>query len=195
MVGRPKEFDPDAALNAALDAFWSNGFEGCSMAELLDEMAINRQSLYDTFGDKRELFLAVLAKYMERVGNDLKATLSVGKSPLGRIRNFLKVLAEKLAAGGGKGCLLTNTMVELGPHDAEIRKLVADRWLELEDALTQLLRQSIEVGEINRKTKARQVARMLLAVMQGAIVLAKADLNESMREAIKCSENVLKQLK
>ena len=178
MVGRPKEFDPDTALSAALDAFWSKGFEGCSMNELLDEMAINRQSLYDTFGDKRELFLAVLTKYMDRVNADIQAALSVGKTPIVRVRNFLKQLSERLLAGGGKGCLLTNTMVELGPHDEEIRQLVASRWVALEEVLANLLRQAVKSGEISQLTNPRQVARLVLAVMQGAIVLAKAGMHQ-----------------
>ena len=89
MVGRPKEFDPDVALNAALDAFWSKGFEGCSMAELLDDMAINRQSLYDTFGDKRELFLAVLQEYMNRVGTRISNRLFLlGRPRWGKFATF-----------------------------------------------------------------------------------------------------------
>lgn len=195
MVGRPKEFDPDVALTSALDLFWAKGFEGCSMAELLDEMAINRQSLYDTFGDKRSLFLAVLTKYMERVAADFQVALITGKTPIARIRNFLKVLSERLTSNGGHGCLLTNTMVELGPHDETIRQLVASLWLKLENALAKLLQQAIDDLSIKRSTNPRQVARMLLAVMQGAIVLAKAGMNDAVLDALKSAEKMLAGLK
>ncbi len=195
MVGRPKEFDPDAALASALDLFWAKGFEGCSMAELLDEMEINRQSLYDTFGDKRALFLAVLTKYMDRVGADIQTALATGKAPIARIRNFLRMLSERLTSNGGHGCLLTNTMVELGPHDETIRQLVADRWLTLENALTQLLQQAIDTGSVKRSSNPRQVARLLLAIMQGAIVLAKAGMKDAVRDALKSSEKMLSDLK
>ena len=195
MVGRPKEFDPDAALASALDVFWAKGFEGCSMAKLLDEMAINRQSLYDTFGDKRALFLAVLNKYMDRVSTDFQAALTTGKTPVARIRNFLKLLSERLTSNGGHGCLLTNTMVELGPHDETIRQLVAGMWLRLEDALTQLLQQAVDDRSIKQPANPRQVARLLLAVMQGAIVLAKAGMNDAVRDALKAADKMLGDLK
>ena len=195
MVGRPKEFDPDEALASALDVFWAKGFEGCSMTELLDEMAINRQSLYDTFGDKRALFLAVLTKYMDRVATDFQAALTTGKTPVARIRNFLKLLGERLTSNGGHGCLLTNTMVELGPHDETIRQLVAGLWLRLEDALTQLLQQAIDDGSVKQSVNPRQIARLLLAVMQGAIVLTKAGMNDAVRDALKSADKMLGDLK
>ncbi len=165
------------------------------MAELLDEMAINRQSLYDTFGDKRALFLAVLTKYMDRVATDIQTTLATGKTPIARIRNFLKLLSERLTSNGGHGCLLTNTMVELGPHDEIIRQLVAGLWLKFENALTTLLQQAIDDRSIKQSTNPRQVARLLLAVMQGAIVLAKAGMNDAVRDALKSAEKMLGDLK
>jgi TetR/AcrR family transcriptional regulator, transcriptional repressor for nem operon len=191
MAGRPKEFDPDAALNAAIDLFWCKGFEGCSMAELLDEMQINRQSLYDTYGDKRRLFLKVLAKYMERVGHEMQKALSTGKTPLARVRSFLSLLNERLSHGNQHGCLLTNTMLELGPHDSEIQDLIATRWLSLEKSLASLLKQASETGELSTNANTRQLARLILAIMQGAIVLAKAGMHESSRDAIKAAERMI----
>jgi TetR/AcrR family transcriptional repressor of nem operon len=192
MVGRPKEFDPDAALDAAVDLFWSKGFEGCSMAELLDHMQINRQSLYDTYGDKRELFMAVLAKYMSRVGAEMHGALSNGKTPLAKIRNFLKLVAKKLASGSAHGCLLTNTMVELGPHDAEIREAVAARWRGLEDTLANLFQQAVDEREIRSTANPRQLARLVFTVMQGSIVLSKAGMKDSVKDAIKSVEKIIR---
>ena len=165
------------------------------MAELLDEMAINRQSLYDTFGDKRALFLAVLTKYMDRVATDFQAALTTGKTPVARIHNFLKLLSERLTSNGGHGCLLTNTMIELGPHDETIRLLVAGLWRRLEDVLTQLLQQAIDDRSVKQSANPRQVARLLLAVMQGAIVLAKAGMNDAVRDALKAADKMLGDLK
>jgi TetR/AcrR family transcriptional repressor of nem operon len=194
MVGRPKEFDPEATLDAAVDLFWSKGFEACSMAELLDEMQINRQSLYDTYGDKRALFLAVLAKYMDRVGTEIQAALGTGKTPLARLRNFLKLLSKRLTEGSGKGCLLTNTVVELGPHDAEVRKLVANQWRRIEDGLAELFQQAIDQRQIRPTENPRQLARLVFIVMQGGIVLSKAGMKDSVKDAIKCAEKMIEEL-
>ena len=195
MVGRPKEFDPDAALDAAVDLFWFKGFEGCSMADLLGDMQINRQSLYDTFGDKRKLFEAVLEKYLQRVGAEFQAALTVGKTPLARVQNFLKSIGKRLASGSSHGCLLTNTVVELGPHDREVRRLIADRWQQLESSLAQIFQQAIDEREIRRAANPRQIARLILATMQGAIVLSKAGMKDSVRDAIKGVQKMIDDLK
>jgi TetR/AcrR family transcriptional repressor of nem operon len=194
MVGRPKEFDPNAALAAAVDLFWAKGFEACSMADLLEEMRINRQSLYDTYGDKQELFMAVLAKYMDRVGSDIQATLANGKTPLARVKNFLKLLADKLTGRSRWGCLLTNTIVELGPHDAKVRKVVSNQWRRLEDALADLFQQAIDEREIRPTENPRQLARLVLTVMQGSIVLSKAGMKDSVRDALRCAEKMIEEL-
>lgn len=191
MAGRPKEFDPNEALDAAIDLFWSRGFEGCSMSQLVGEMAINRQSVYDTFGDKRGLFVEALAKYMDRVGQEIGATLTQGASPLGRVRSFLRRIADRTTSGDGRGCLLTNAIVEIGPHDAEIREMIAARMRLLEDRLAQTLREAVAAKELSASANPRQLARLLLAVMQGSIVLSKARMTASVNDALKAAETLL----
>ena len=176
MPGRPKEFDRDAALAKATDCFWSRGYEAASVAQLLEVMGVGRQSAYDTFGDKRQLFQAALEAYADRVAGDLKAVLTEGPSPVGRIRRFLHVLVELGEARGGRGCLITNTIVELAPHDPAVRQLVSELLRRLEDALATNVRAAVDKGELRADIEPRAAARLLLAVMQGALVLAKTDL-------------------
>ncbi len=64
-MARHKEFDQDEALQKAMEAFWARGYEATSMQDLVEHMGINRQSLYDTFGDKHSLFLKALDRYHE----------------------------------------------------------------------------------------------------------------------------------
>lgn len=191
MAGRPKEFDPSDALDSAIDLFWSRGFEGCSMSQLVDEMEINRQSVYDTFGDKRALFVEALRTYMDRVGQEIGSVLTTGASPLGRVRSFLRRIAERTSSSDGRGCLLTNTIVEIGPHDDEIRDLVAGRMRLLEDKLAETLREAVAAKELSSSANPRQLARLVLAVMQGAIVLSKAKMTTSVGDALKAAEAVL----
>lgn len=64
-MSRSKEFDPDAALQQAMELFWEHGYEATSLAQLTDRLGIGRASLYATFGDKRELYLQALRRYLE----------------------------------------------------------------------------------------------------------------------------------
>ncbi len=87
---RPKTFDQTQALEAAMFQFWEAGFEGSSMQNLVDRMGISRQSLYDTYGNKRELFEAALKKYREEVIEPSLARLSdTTRTPTELIRNHL----------------------------------------------------------------------------------------------------------
>ena len=117
VAGRPKEFERAVALEKAMECFWKNGYDGASLAQLVGAMGVGRQSAYDTFGEKRQLFRAALEEYTSRTSGQLKSILTDGPSPLGRIRRFLQSLNEIARANDGRGCLFTNSMVELGPHD------------------------------------------------------------------------------
>src|SRR5438034_827557 len=70
-MARQKEFDRDEALQGAMEVFWSRGFEAASIQDLVGRMGINRQSLYDTFGDKHALYLEALDRYHEVEGRRL----------------------------------------------------------------------------------------------------------------------------
>ncbi|HZN69073.1 MAG TPA: TetR/AcrR family transcriptional regulator, partial [Tepidisphaeraceae bacterium] len=110
MPGRPKEFDRSDALASATECFWANGYEASGVTDLLDCMGISRQSAYDTFGDKRKLFKAALEAYSERVAEEMRRVLTDERqTPLGRVREFLRLVGKRTAGGDGRGCLITNT--------------------------------------------------------------------------------------
>ena len=89
MAGRPKDFDKKEALASAMEVFWAQGFEAASMDDLLKGMGINRQSAYDTFGGKRELFLAALNAYIAKRSGEIVGVMTGGRTPLeGAARAF-----------------------------------------------------------------------------------------------------------
>jgi TetR/AcrR family transcriptional repressor of nem operon len=189
--GRPKEFERNAALEKAMDLFWRKGFDGSSLAELVEEMGVGRQSAYDTFGDKYELFRQALDAYATRAVGMLSTILTEGPSPVGRVRRFLSTLNEIAAAGDGRGCLFTNSMVELGPHDARVRQAIAGIWQKLEDALADNFRAAVSAGEVRNDLDPRAAARLVLAVMQGALVLSKAKLTDTVSDATRTLEALI----
>ncbi|MEV6066740.1 TetR/AcrR family transcriptional regulator [Nocardia sp. NPDC052001] len=113
--GRPRAFDPDTALDQALDVFWRNGFEGTSMAELTAAMGINKPSLYAAFGNKEELFTKALARYLDGPGAYATAALDAdtGRDVVERLIHG----AVELTAGAATppGCLCVKTVQATGP--------------------------------------------------------------------------------
>ena len=120
-MARPKQFDPDQATQEALDTFWERGYGATSVQDLLEEMGLNRGSLYGTFGDKKQLFLAVLDKYYEQCGADFQRVLDEPASPRQALRDLLDRVARECTGGEGtRGCLAAKAAMELAPHDKDV---------------------------------------------------------------------------
>jgi TetR/AcrR family transcriptional repressor of nem operon len=175
-MARPKTFDPDVALDKAMHVFWHKGYEATSMEDLLDAMDLNRGSLYDTFGDKRELFLKAMDRYC--AGGGVGSRISILNEPgpaLPLIRRFINAMLEfALSDPLRRGCLITNTVMELAPHEKAIGRQLAGRFQMLEDAFFKLLARAQKENELAREKDPRALARVLVTMMQGTIVMIKA---------------------
>lgn len=173
---RPKEFNPDTALEKAMHVFWHKGYEATSMEDLLSAMAINRGSLYATFGDKRELFLKAMDRYC--AGGGIGSGVSILHQPgpaLPLIRRFIgHMLDFALSDPLRRGCMITNTVMELAPHQKDIAKKVAGRLQMAEEAFFALLSRAKQGGELSKDKDPRVLARILVTMMQGTIVMIKA---------------------
>src|ERR1700730_14950393 len=113
-MARPKAFDRDAALQAALEVFWAKGFAGTSTEDLTAAMGIGRQSLYDTFGDKRRLFLEALARYnADSVAGHL-ADLRSAPDATEAIKTLLLRFANEPEDRRVLGCMGVNAVCEFG---------------------------------------------------------------------------------
>jgi TetR/AcrR family transcriptional repressor of nem operon len=195
MSGRPKEFERDDVLRAAIRQFWTHGFEASSINDLLDAMGINRQSVYNEFGDKHQLFMVALTHYAEKVSAEIGEVLSdAGQSPMQAIRGFFKALRDRTTTGERIGCLLTNTLVEVGPHDAKVRKFITGIYRGLEDRLAELIGKAMAAGEIPGGRDPRQLARFVVSVFQGSLVLSKGRMDDVIGDAIAVAESVLTKL-
>jgi TetR/AcrR family transcriptional repressor of nem operon len=173
-VARPKVFDPQLALAKALQVFWHQGYEGTSMQDLVTHMGISRSSLYDTFGDKRALFLAVLAYYEQEMTSQLLAPLRQPGAPRQQIQQvFQQAIDMALADNLRQGCLMCNTAVELGPHDRAVTARVASNLARIEAAFASTLTHAYSTGEIKTPHHPRALARYLTNSLVGLRVLAK----------------------
>ena len=179
MIGRPKEFDHDEALESAMDVFWTKGYEATSVQDLLDHMGINRGSMYGTFGDKHALFVEAVEHYARTVMQHAYDTLEAPGSPLGNVRKLITMWAELAASGECRGCLITNTAVELAPHNPAVAEAVKSALRLLEKALHKTLERAVEAGELPAETNTRALARFLTSSGQGLVVMGKANVSRA----------------
>ena len=171
---RPKAFDPDEVLHKAMQVFWERGYEATSMQDLVECMGINRFSLYSTFGDKHQLFLAALARYRDKVVARLVDELERSDAGLAAIRQFFTRLIDSFAsAQGWRGCLITNTAVELAPHDPHAASTVQAHVVRLEEAFSRVLLQAQQTHALAATHSCRNLARFLTGSALGLGVLAK----------------------
>lgn len=172
--GRPRRFDTDEALDAAMRLFWMRGYEATSMADLVEALGMNRASIYAAFGDKETLYLTVLERYGARFGEAPVQALTTLDDPREAITQFLMRTTDHLGdPGQPRGCLVTSAIIE-GPVDSErVARTVAEGVARLETTLYDLLRRAQAVGALPTDADPRALARYFVGVSQGMSVMAK----------------------
>lgn len=183
-MGRSRAFDLEICLQNVVDLFWSQGYEATSMDDIVTATGVNRSSLYAAFGGKKDLFLAALDQY----GADLPQRLFGPIEQVSCVRDALKAWFERKVRMAREaqmpGCMITNTITELGNRDPDIRHAVQVHLAQTENAIDSLLRRGHATGEIGAETDIRAHARHLLATMQGFQVLAKVTVDDRMLRQI-----------
>lgn len=170
---RTKEFRPEEALDAAMHLFWSRGYGATSMRDLLDGMGIGRGSFYDTFGDKRALFLAALDRFEEvRTSWVIEALEGSGLDGIEEV--FRRSVDNLVESEPRRGCLMANTAVELAPHDAEVAGRISRYVRRTQTAFENALLRARESGGVPSDRDPRALARFLVNNLHGLRVLARA---------------------
>ncbi|WP_322014639.1 TetR/AcrR family transcriptional regulator [Paraburkholderia sp. J12] len=174
-MARPREFDEDTVLDAAVYRFWRYGYEATSVRELAQDMGITSASLYNAFGDKRSLFERALAHYVETSFGDRVSRFELNLSPREAIRAFFEEIIDcSIRDGDRKGCLLVNSALEVAPHDAAFQTLIAGVLVKVEAFFRRCLIAGQRTGEISTAQSADDLARLLLGVHLGLRVLARS---------------------
>jgi TetR/AcrR family transcriptional repressor of nem operon len=178
MAGRPKEFIPEEALHRAMELFWQNGYEGASLPELLQAMGISRQSLYDTFGSKRELYISAIEHYRARQLAQALALLERDGSPLENVKGVMEFFENLAADARCRGCFVANALVEMAPRDPQISKLLQDTLDLLREAIARALREAQARGELSPQKSSDSLARALTNAMIGLAVTGKLPVGQ-----------------
>lgn len=175
-----KSFDEEAALEKAMQVFWSRGFDSASIAELIEKTGVNRGSLYNAFGGKQPLFVRALLKYDRDKRKATLAELESLDDPRRAVCDFFDdIVANTAADTDRKGCFLFNTVSESGTHDAQVNEIVANGLRGIEG----FFRRSIEVGQargdIRKDIDPASKAAALLALALAIRVLGRGPYNET----------------
>lgn len=176
-VGRPLEFDPETALDAAMGVFWRQGFEATSLADLLQAMGLSKSSFYNEFGSKQQLFEACLGRFRERQVERMRTALTSAASPLEFVRAMLLAnAAEARGAGPRKGCLIMNTATEFAGRDPAVARLVSEAARDFANMFRVAIETAQEQDEIPPDANPEILARYLLTTMAGLRTMVKAGL-------------------
>src|SRR5713226_8810256 len=147
-MARSKEFDSERALASAVNVFWRLGYENTSLEVLLREMGIARQSLYDTFGDKRALYLKAMAFYRKQTNSSLRGVLASAPTVKEGLTRVLLGLVAESREQHARGCLLLSANMERAVDDQEIARFLEDNQAEVESIFADALRRAQRSGEL-----------------------------------------------
>jgi TetR/AcrR family transcriptional regulator, transcriptional repressor for nem operon len=172
-MARPKEFDPERALDKAMRLFWHSGYENTSLEALMCEMGIARQSLYDTFGDKRSLYMKALAHYRDQTNGEMHKMLNEIPSVQQAFGKLLYGLAAETREQHERGCLLLSANLQRDTKDAVMRDFLRDNQARVETIFVEALKRAQREGELSTKEDPRALARFFVVTIQGMRAMAR----------------------
>jgi TetR/AcrR family transcriptional repressor of nem operon len=183
-MARPREFDEEAALIAAIGCFWARGYEAASTRDLADAVGIAGKSLYNAFGDKRGLFRQALERYLQ--GFDVWVSRFEGRMPSRQAISafFDEIVEQTLCDPDWKGCMLVNSALEVAPHDPDLCQVVAEGPAKVEAFFRRCVAAGQQSGTIPAVQTADDLARHLLAVLLGLRVLARSGPERALLEGL-----------
>lgn len=173
-MSRKREFQYDQVLNKAMWTFWTNGYHATSMQNLVESMGINRFTIYANFDNKRNLFLLVLNRYQQEIIAPINNILLESGEGIESINVYFNSFIQLHVQGKfPNGCLMVNTICELGNQDSEIRQLGEHYLSRLNRAFSLALVRARNRDEIRSDIDLQSTAQFLTGCMEALGVLVK----------------------
>jgi TetR/AcrR family transcriptional repressor of nem operon len=173
-MARPKEFDQEKAVRKAIRLFSQQGFAATSTDELMRVMNVGRQSMYDTFGDKRALFLKALKMYVTESVHSITVELERPGSALSAVQNALVTFAERSDLSSAEGCMGLNAISEFGQRDADVTRITRNAGRLQRQTLMRVLARAKRQGELRRGADLDSMADFFETTLAGIRMAAKA---------------------
>lgn len=175
-MARPREFDEDIVLDAAMQRFWNNGFEATSMRDLADRTGMTTASLYNAFGDKRAIYRLVLDRYVRQTLETCSTIFASDDPPLQALERFFDATVEEVLADSlHKGCFVVNTALEVASHHEDFREVVTQVFDEIEKCVRDCVAAGQRDGSILMSQPPADIARLALSIILGLRVLARTN--------------------
>lgn len=173
-MARKLEFDRDQVLQKAMWLFWEKGYESASMEELVKTMAINRFSIYNSFGDKKALFLEALTYYQHSIFAELLKPLQEDLPAIRCLLNYLDNLVLQLQKPMGKlGCFIQKTGQSFIVSDKQVAATLLAIFNELQTTLELVVIRAIAEGGLQGRYPPQQIVDFILTNSQGVILLRR----------------------
>lgn len=175
--GRPREFNPDQAIERAMQIFWTKGYQGTSLPDLMGATKLSRGSLYAAFGDKHGLFLLALDRYIVQALERLDEELASGRNALEGLKACMDGYVTRTdGADGQRGCLVVATAMELATWDPETSQRIAHFFGAMEARLKKALARAQEEGNLAKSVNPAATAHMLVCFLEGLRVVRKVEV-------------------
>ncbi|GIP22196.1 TetR/AcrR family transcriptional regulator [Paenibacillus sp. J22TS3] len=182
-MARSKEFEESAVLDKAMKLFWEQGYESTSMNDLVEHMGIHRRSLYDTFTDKRTLYLKAMDRFEDRTDAKLAAGVKQSKTA----KEALQFVFDYMSLGEEgvpSGCMFVNSAVELACRDKDIDAKAVSAFEKVEQLLVKIVSWGQQSGEFNERYEAQELAEYLHNALTGLRVMARTSVPKEKLERI-----------
>ena len=161
----------EKAIEASLEVFWRQGYDGTSVEDLLAATGLHKGSLYKAFGDKRALYIASLERYMSYIHEGWKQVRAANPSPRSVLRQWFQGLITY--QGAFKGCFVANSSAELAPRDPEIAAMLRGFTSAFRANFAAAIEHGKELGELRPDVDANLAGELLVVVMFGLRIVGK----------------------
>ncbi|HNP95260.1 MAG TPA: TetR/AcrR family transcriptional regulator [Cyclobacteriaceae bacterium] len=172
-MSRPKEFVETDVLEKAVKLFSQKGYNGISMQDLVDGLKLNRSSIYDTFGDKEQLFVAALKHYRQAYTQKMLDIIKESEDIKTTIKELLQYIQQDVAENKKTGCMMVNTAVEMTGMEPFISNIVQENMDAIEKALEEKIQSAQKNGIIAKKHSAKALSRQLTNTINGLRISEK----------------------
>ncbi|MFE5336960.1 TetR/AcrR family transcriptional regulator [Isoptericola sp. NPDC056573] len=177
-MARPRQFDEDAVLCSVRDQFWDAGYAATSLQDLMRVSGLGKGSLYAAFGDKHQLFLRVLRRYVAALDHAVRGAVDSAPRAVDALRSFvLMPVGDPTGRAARRGCLLANSTTELASADPVVAAEARRAYEGITAALTEGVRRAQVEGDLSASVDPVGVARALLAAQQGLTFMGRAGMD------------------
>ncbi|PKH49922.1 TetR/AcrR family transcriptional regulator [Tenacibaculum sp. Bg11-29] len=178
-MARLKEFDEIEILDKAMNLFWHKGYVATSAQDLVKELGISRSSLYDTFDDKKTLYIKSLKRYTQTQSTDLIDFLNSGndfKFVINLV--FNKIIKQSLEDSKKKGCFIVNSSIEFSCNSSEISNIINENNDKIKEAITELIKRSQDNGRLSIEIEAQKMSSFVYNNILGFRVMLRSGANK-----------------